>query len=240
MGIYRDKSLFIGYTTTTMSNELLLLVSALTDICFVFIAARLGTKWIFGTIAVNLILISIFGAKLISIFGLITNAGNVFYACVFLATHFLLERRSQKQSMETIWFGSGFVIFFIILSQCAVHFVSTSPDAAVNNAIQSLFVLSPRIAIASLLAYIFAQYVNIVVYEWIKKRTSGNFLWLRSLVANMLGQLVDSCLFFTIAFLDLPGASLLQAIFAGWLIKTVVVLLGTPFLYIDTYRESKT
>ena len=216
-----------------------MVILALVGVCVVFIAARLGSRWLFSTIAVNLILVSVFGSKLITVFGLITNAGNVFYACVFLATYFLLERRDKKNVLQTMWFGVGFVVFFVVMSQFVTHFSSPYPNDAVNDAIQTLFVLSPRIALASILAFIFAQYVNISIYTWLKTRMTDKFLWLRSNGANIVGQLIDSSLFFTIAFLDLSGPALLQAIFAGWFIKTLVVFLGTPLLYFDRYLTRK-
>lgn len=222
-----------------MTNEVLLVISALADICMVFVAARVGSKRLFGTIALNLILISIFGAKLITIFGFTTNVGNVFYACVFLATHFLLERQTKKEIYQTIWFGVAAVAFFLLLSQFAVHFVSVTPGDATDNAIRTLFTLSPRVALASMVAYVFAQYVNISVYSWFKARMDGRCPWLRSNAANIVGQLVDSCIFFTIAFIDLPGNALIQAILVGWAVKTFVVLLGAPFLCLDRYLYIK-
>ncbi len=222
-----------------MSTEQLLLLSALVDLCFVFVAARAGEKWLFGTIAVNLILISIFGAKLIEIFGIVTNVGNIFYACVFFATHLLLERQSKEEALRTIWFGSAFVVFFLSMSALAVSVMSYAPNDSVQTALQNIFAFSPRVVLASLLAYIFAQYVNIRVYAWLQKKTNRSMLWFRSNVANILSQGVDSSIFFTIAFLDLPGVALLQAIAAGWAIKVAVVGLGTPLLYVDQFLSKK-
>lgn len=222
-----------------MSNESLFLLAAFTDILFVFIATRLGREWLLGTIITNLILIGIFGAKLISVFGFITNVGNVFYACVFLATHFLLERQNKQAGIKMIWLGAGFVVFFTALSQLAVHSSGSPLSEAANNASSTLFSFSPRVVFASILAYIFAQYINISLYEWFRARTRGKFLWLRSNGANIISQFADSSLFFTIAFLDLPGPLLVQAILIGWFVKTLVVFIGTPFLYIDAHLERK-
>jgi queuosine precursor transporter len=222
-----------------MSNESLFILSALIDIVFVLLAARRGINWLFGTIIINLILIGIFGAKLITVFGFVTNAGNVFYACVFLSTYFLLERYRKQEGLKTIWLGVGFILFFVIMSQLATKFIGLALSDDANTAILTLFSFSLRITIASIIAYVFAQYVNILVYEWIRVRTHEKFLWLRSNSANILAQLVDSLLFFSIAFFDLPGPLLVQTILVGWLIKTLVVAIGTPFLYIDSYLERK-
>ena len=222
-----------------MSNEWLFFLSVLAEMSFVLVASRKGVDWLLGTIGINLIFVSIFGAKLITVFGLVTNAGNIFYACVFLATHFLLERHGRRAGFQTIWFGVGLVLFFFTMSQFATRFTGLALSQEVNSAISTLFSLSPRVTLASILAYIFAQYVNIFIYEWIKLRTKGKFLWLRSNVANIAGQLVDSLLFFSIAFFDLPGPVLVQVILVGWAFKTFVVFLGTPFLYFDAYLDRK-
>lgn len=216
-----------------MSNEVLFLVSALVDIIAVYAAARRGLEWVLGTIVINLILIGIFGAKLITAFGLTTNAGNVFYACVFLATFFIYERYGKVAAFKTIPWGVTSTLFFILLSQIAVHFVTVTSGAHVNDAMNIVFAFSTRVVVASLLAYIFAQYVNIVVYEWIRTKTRGRYLWIRVNGANILAQLVDSLLFFTIAFFDLSGFLLLQTIIVGWVFKTAVVLVSTPLLYLD-------
>ena len=216
-----------------MSNEALFVLSALIDILFILVAARRGTTWLYGTIILNLVLVTIFGAKLITVFGLATNAGNVFYACVFLATHFILERHGRQEGVKTVLFGVGLMVLFTLMAQLATAFSESVPgDVAVMS-----FPL--RITFASILAYVFAQRINIAVYDWLKRRTHGKLLWLRSNGANIVGQLADSLLFFSIAFLDLPGSVLVQAILAGWLLKSLVVLAGTPFLYLDTYLARK-
>ena len=62
----------------------------------------------------------------------------------------------------------------------------------------------------------------------------------RSNGANVLSQLVDSMIFFSIAFFDLPsGQLLIQAIIAGWPVKTAVVAAGTPLLYINAFLDRK-
>jgi uncharacterized integral membrane protein (TIGR00697 family) len=166
---------------------------------FVFFAARKGVDWLFGSIIANLFLVGIFGAKLLIIFGYATNAGNVFYACVFLATHFLLELYGSKVAKKTIFYGLIFTVFFLIMSQFTFQFSGIKTSESVNNAIYTLFVFSPRIFFASVMAYIFAQNINIFLFEWLKTQTKGKTLWLRSNAANILGQLVDSLIFFSIA-----------------------------------------
>lgn len=222
-----------------MSSELLLVIAALIDIIFIFIVARSQPLRLFGVIVINLILITIFGAKMVNVFGLITNVGNIFYACAFLTTHFLLLRKNKKDLYSIIWIGALTVIFFTVLSQITVLIPSFVAGDPVSIHMKALFGLSPRIVLASLIGYIFAQFINIYIFDWINIKFKGKYLWLQSNGSNIVAQFVDSCLFFTIAMIDVSGVALVQAIIAGWLIKIVVVILGTPFLYLDKYFMNK-
>ena len=222
-----------------MHGEGIFLLTALADVLFVFAASRLGRKWLLGTIAANLILIGIFGSKLVEFYGFITNAGNAFYACVFLATHFLLERQSEGNRLETVWFGVGVMVFFTTLSQFAVGLDPAPAGAAVSSALSTVFAFSPQVVLASMVAYLFAQHLNIWLYETLRAKNRGRHLWLRTNAANIAGQLVDTTIFFTIAFYDMTGYLILQAIVVGCTVKIAVVLLGTPFLYIDRYLRAR-
>ncbi len=222
-----------------MSNESLFIICTLANILFVLFSARGGRSWLFGSIAINFVLANIFGSKLITIFGLTIGAGNMFYASIFLATHFIFERYGKHEALKTIWYGVGFMVFFTIMAQGAVKFAGFSTDDVLSDAMITLFSFLPRVVLGSILAYIFAQYLNIVMYDWIGKMTRGKFLWLRTNGANIVSQCLDSAIFFSIAFFDLPGPILVQVIFAGVSIKVLVIAMGTPFLYIDNYFKQQ-
>lgn len=218
-----------------MSNEVILLLSAIADIVLVFLVARFNPQRLFSTIVINLLLVTVFGAKIATFFGFTTNVGNVFYACAFLATHFILERNRSREAYSSIWINSLFVVGFVFFSQMILCLHGVSSQVALSDAFSVVFSFSPRIMTASLIAFVFAQYVNIRLYESMNVRHKGKWLFLRSNGANMIAQFIDSCIFFSIAFPDMSGMILVQAILAGWVIKSFVVLLGTPVLYIDRF-----
>ncbi len=222
-----------------MSNELIFLLIIVLDILFVFICSRRNLEWLLGSILVNLLLIGIFGVKLIEVFGFTTNIGNVFYASAFFATHFLLEKYGRTIAIRTIWDGVMFIAFFNIMSQLATHFIGLPVSTEVNTAISNLFAFSIRIVLASIVGFIFAQYININIYEWLSNRTKRKSVWLCSLGAISVSQLADSMLFFSIAFFDLAGPILLQMILIGWVIKVSVGIIGIPFLYFGNSLDKK-
>ncbi|MBP9711937.1 MAG: queuosine precursor transporter [Candidatus Pacebacteria bacterium] len=222
-----------------MLNEILVLMLIILDILFIFFASRRSMEWLLGSILVNLLLVGVFGAKLISVFGFVTNIGNIFYASAFLATHFLVEKHGKKIGLQTIWDGVVFILFFNIMSQIAAKLSGLNDSSVVNNAISTLFSFSVRIVIASILGYIFAQFININLYEWLKTHTNGKHLWLRSTGANIVSQLADSMLFFSIAFFDLSGPLLLELILTGWLLKIFTGIVGLPLLYYGNYLDKR-
>src|SRR5947208_832982 len=106
-----------------MTNELLFFIIAVLDLSFILIISRLGKSWLTTAVAVNILLISTFGAKLVMLFGYTTNVGNVFYACVFFATQLLVERHGLKEGYKSIWLGVSAIIFFILMSQLIIQTV---------------------------------------------------------------------------------------------------------------------
>ncbi len=218
-----------------MPNEVIFLILAAVDLFFIFLVARRAPEWLFGTIITNFFLISLFGAKLVTLFGMTTNAGNVFYACIFFATYFIFVYRGKKVAKKSVVFGAVFMLLFGTLTLLTTLLPGNAASSVVNNALSMLFSFSPRVMIASVVAYIFAQYINIFVFDWVVSRTKGAQYLLAANVANAVGQAIDSTIFFSIVFFDLPGPLLVQAIAVGWLCKVAVVALGTPLLAADAH-----
>jgi uncharacterized integral membrane protein (TIGR00697 family) len=215
-----------------MLNELLFVAVSFIDIIFVYWSFRLGREWLAGTIAVNLILISLLGAKVISLFGFITNIGNPFFACVFFATQLFFECYGKERAYRLLWFGVGLVSFFMLMSHLATLYAGVSQSAAISQLATALFAFTPRIMIASLLAFSVSQYVHITLYKNLREHSEmKETLWMRSMTAVGVGQLVDSVLFFSLAFVGrIPFPLLIPTILAGWILKSAVGAMALPFL----------
>ncbi len=217
-----------------MTNELIFTIIALLDFPSVLVIARLGRSWLVASIILNVLLISVFGAKLVSIFGFVTNSGNVFYAAVFFATQLLVEHYGKQEGYKSIFVGVLSIIFFILMSQLIILTLGLAQTEAINHAIETLFQAAPRIAFASLLAYAFSQTINIWIFDYLKHKTAGKLAWLRVNLSNLTGQLVDSLIFFTVAFYGkLPPGVLFQTLIVGFLLKVAVGAVSTPFFYLN-------
>lgn len=224
-----------------MLNDQLILFSVFINLLCVVAAFRFGKEWLYGIIAANLILVNTFGAKLIplSFFGFVTNIGNVFYAMAFFAIHVLLEHYGKKSAIKAVWIGSFLALFFIVMSKLTLISEGVVDRVEINQAITNLFNNGIRLAIASIVPFIAVQYFNIWLYDLLHQRHGKNYLWLRDSVTNILGEAMDSAIFFSIAFFNaVPNQTLLEIMLVGFLLKIFVGLLGTPILYL-TYRIKK-
>ena len=90
----------------------------------------------------------------------------------------------------------------------------------------------PRIVAASFLAYLFGEFVNSFVLAKLKLATAGRLLWLRTIGSTVVGQLVDSGVFITVAFLGVfPPDQVFQLVITQWLFKVAYETVATPLTY---------
>jgi queuosine precursor transporter len=223
------------------TNEVILLIKAILGFTFIQVIFRLNKSFLFIAIVLNLILVSVFGAKLISLFGFVTNNGNVFYAAVFFATQLVVEHYGKKAAYRSVLLGASAIVFFMLMAQLTILKVGQPETMQVDHAIQILFNTAPRVAAASLIAFCISQVVNVSLFSYLRQRTKGRLLYLRINVSNIVGQLADSLLFFTIAFLGLVStADFIQLMVVGYLIKVGLGLLSTPFFYLQKSKLAQT
>ena len=218
------------------NNETLFILEALITLSFVVLAFRLGKTWLIALIAASTVLMNIFVIKGMFLFGLAVTGGNILYGSTFLATDILNEYYGKAIAAKAVMIGFFTSIFFLISSQFILQFQPADYDIA-QSAFQTLFTLTPRIVVGSMIAYLIAQNLDVWLYDKIKKLTNGKYLWLRNNCSTWVSQLVDSVLFTVIAFAGVyPLADL---ILFTYLIKISVALLDTPFIYLTRYFKPK-
>ncbi len=93
--------------------------------------------------------------------------------------------------------------------------------------------ITPRLLLASFIAYLVGEFLNSYVMARLKVRTQGRYLWLRTISSTILGEGADSAIFLTVAFAGiLPGPGLLTAILSQWFFKVAYEVLVTPLTYL--------
>lgn len=214
-------------------NEILFIFQTFVILAITLIAFRMGKQYLIGWVAASIVLANIFVTKQMKLFGLDATGGNVLYASIFLATDLLNEHYSKKAAKDAVKIGFFAALLYLISSQCIIRYLPSEYDT-VHNGMQTIFAFAPRIIIASLLAYLVSQFHDIWAYHFIWKRTGQKLLWLRNNGSTWISQLIDSVIFAVVAFIGtFPVKVVFQIILSTYLLKIVVALLDTPFMYLS-------
>ncbi len=219
-------------------NEVILLMTGAISLALVILAWKIDRDRLHGVIVIFLILIAITGGKIVEFFGHMTNTGNIFYASVFLATYFLIERYGAREGFRSIGIGVVAIVFFSVLARLAVALEGSASTALLSDALHVALAPALRLAIASLAAFVCSQSVNVSLYVYLKARAEFMPLWLRANTANLFGQIVDSAIFFSIAFWGVVApAGIVDVMLTGLVIKILYVAIASPLLYFNGVEE---
>jgi uncharacterized integral membrane protein (TIGR00697 family) len=91
---------------------------------------------------------------------------------------------------------------------------------------------TPRLLLASFVAYLLGEFANAFVMAKMKIATKGRWLWSRTIGSTLIGEGLDSLVFMTIAFLgEIPTTGLASAIVTQWLVKSAYEACVTPLTY---------
>jgi uncharacterized integral membrane protein (TIGR00697 family) len=215
-------------------NELLWLGLLLVNFALILFAYRFwGITGLFMWIALAGITANIQVTKTIILFGMTATLGNIVYAGSFLATDILSEKYGKSDATRGVWIGFFAVVAFTILMQIALAF-TPAPFDEIHESLVPVFGIMPRIVMASLLAYVVSQKHDVWAFSFWKERFPGP-LWLRNNLSTIVSQLIDSVLFTLVAFIGVyPAGVLIEIVVTTYILKAIVALLDTPFLYVAT------
>ena len=223
-----------------MSNELLWFLFAFVNFVGIMLSYKLFGKFgLLAWVAMGTVVANIQVMKFVELFGFTATLGNIMFGTLFLATDTLNEKYGLKEAKRAVLIGFFTLFTMVVIMQMALWFEPASADTA-HSALESLFgvglgdVTLMRVAIASLIAYLISQLLDVHLFQKIRKRfSSSKTLFIRNLGSTMVSQLVDSLIFAPVAFVGVvSGGELFDIIFTTYLIKLIVAALDTPFIYL--------
>lgn len=214
-------------------NELLWFAMLLVNFLMVIFLYRVaGRTGLYIWIPISTILANIQVVKLVTIFSVEATLGNIVYATAFLVTDILSENYGREHAKKAVYIGFFSLVSFTVIMNLALYFTPSSNDFA-QESLSTIFGLMPRIAIASLIAYVVSQYHDVWAYHFWKKRfPKRSQLWIRNNLSTMISQLLDTIVFSVIAFagvFELPV--FIEITLTAYVLKWVVAFLDTPFVY---------
>jgi uncharacterized integral membrane protein (TIGR00697 family) len=220
-----------------MQNEWLWLVMLLANFFLIILAYKLFGKWgLIMWIPISVIVANIQVIQTVKLFGLAATLGNIVYATSFLVTDILSENYGKQEAKKAVWIGFFSLISMALLMNLALYFKPLEGDefaVITHEATTTIFKLMPRIALASLAAYLLSQRHDVWAFHFWKKRFhKENQLWLRNNLSTMVSQLIDSLVFVIIAFYGVYETGILLEIFiTTYFLKWIVAAADTPFVY---------
>lgn len=159
-------------------------------------------------------------------------AGVLFFPLSYLFGDILTEVYGYARDRRVVWAGFGALAFASLMATVIVALPPTADGAEEQRAVAAIFGQTPRIAGASIIAFWCGSFVNSYVMAKMKLWTEGRWLWTRTVGSTLCGELVDSVLFYTLAFYglwdngQLAAVTLVQYVFkSGW------EILMTPVTY---------
>ena len=162
----------------------------------------------------------------------IVSAGILPYPLTFLVTDLISELYGQKKANLVVFSGfiaSVFVLFFLWLGG---QFNAIPSSIVGDETYNSVFQNAWRLIAASMVAYLFAQFIDVRIFHFWKRLTKGRHLWLRNNGSTIASQLVDTTLVICILFLGVwERDQIISAIIDGWLFKMLMALIDTPIIY---------
>ena len=176
--------------------------------------------------------ISIGGIKLFEL-----SVGILPYPITFLVTDLISEIYGQRKANQVVVagiFASFFSISIILIS----NYVPALESSPINDeTFSNVFSLSGLAVLASMLAYLCAQFIDIKIYHFWKKLTKGKMLWLRNNFSTFSSQIIDTVTVISLLclFEVLSWDSFLGLVVSGIIFKILIAFLDTPLLYLFVY-----
>jgi len=159
-------------------------------------------------------------------------AGVLFFPISYLFGDILTEVYGYARDRRAVWSGFAALAFAALMSAVIVHLPPADFWRSRQPAVEAMFGNTPRIVCASIIAFWCGSFVNSYVLAKMKIWTSGRWLWTRLIGSTVCGELIDTALFYTIAFAGQWALSDLVAVAVDqYVLKSLWEVIATPATY---------
>jgi uncharacterized integral membrane protein (TIGR00697 family) len=189
-----------------------------------------------GIFITNAVVAELIGGKLITVFGVPMSVGILPWPIVFVTTdlinEYFGEKGVRKLSLITAsLIGYTFAILFIAMRIPAMQGANLITDDQFNG----VFGQSMWIILGSITAFMVSQLIDVTIFHFVKNKTGGKMIWLRSTGSTVISQLFDSFIVLGIAFWmtgKMTTEIFIASALTGYIVKLVIAVLLTPLIYL--------
>ena len=240
-------SLFINLINALelFSPEVLLALGFFTCIAFILLAFRFFGA--LGLVCYSVLAVTIANMQVLKLgaFSYIDEPvalGTVMFTTLFTTSDLITEHYGADLAKKTIYL-TFLMQIFVILSMVLViaHPEAGNQKTSIQVALEALFTPSLRLLIASLIAFIISQHIDICIFSALKKRHGKHLLWLRANASTLISGLFDTVVFSILAWIVFAPTPLsMTTVLIGFIaasqaLRAFISIFSTPLLYIS-YR----
>jgi uncharacterized integral membrane protein (TIGR00697 family) len=159
------------------------------------------------------------------------SGGVLFFPISYLFGDVLTEVYGYARARRVVWAGFGAMAFASLMS-VVVLALPPAPGWGGQAALESVFGGTPRIVAASLVAFWAGEFSNSFTLAKMKVLTRGRWLWTRTIGSTIVGEVVDSLIFYPLAFLGTwPTRTVFTVLVSNYLLKVGWEVVATPLTY---------
>lgn len=179
--------------------------------------------------------------------------GTVLFSTTFLVNDIVTEHFGAQEAKKMLMLGFLSQIFWVLIIVLTLghpplpysHISDFASLKSIEKALEVIFSPSLRLLLASWIAFLISQWLDILVFSKIKDLTKGSHLWLRQNVSMLVGGFMDNLIFSLLAWVwladhPLPFSFLLQgAILGSTFVRCIVNILSTPVMYLVPFFKKR-
>lgn len=207
-----------------------------------FMAKKYGVEYIIAVMACLVVIANVIAGKIVIFGPFVVPAAVIVYASTFLITDIIAEKWGKQQARKAVWVGFYANLLLVVSVFIAINWKAAPFAQDFANMFSSVLGLTPRVVLASMVAYLASQHHDVFAFIKLKEKTKGKHLWLRNLASTSVSQAIDTCIFIPIAFYGVFDIGPL--LLGQYLVKLIIAGMDTPFLYgviklMDMFPERK-
>ncbi len=189
---------------------------------------------LYALFTASVIAANLMGAK-IADFALFSSSVGILVFPLGILVLDIIQEVEGKEKAKQVVFGTLVALVFVLAMTAIAVWLPSAPRDFFPLEYGKIFGISLRIMVASVIAFLIAELLDIWVFRIIKNFTQGKMLWLRANLSTFASELVDTVVFMTIAFYGITpkhdAVFLIGLIIPWWLLKCAYAFLGTPLVY---------
>ncbi len=165
-----------------------------------------------------------------------STAATLVFAVTFLLTDIVNEKFGRKETHKMIFIAFMTQVAVTLFIWLAVS-IKPAPFWPDQEIFEKIIGFTPRIILASWVAFLISENFDAYVFAWFKNLTKGRHLWIRNAFSSIPAMALDTILFVTIAFYDkMPLGTVILGMLA---LKWLVGIIDIPFMYLNRWVMKK-